>query len=115
MWHAAQKDTAMLIMKNNRFTALVLIFSVLTLSGCASNCTSHCVLGFGPGNSAFNAWADYNDRRDPCQTREFSDLTGLRLKPQGYRGQPECRGGSGQAVRITAPNGQTQTYWVRSR
>jgi hypothetical protein len=110
MFHATQKDTVFLIMMNKSALALILAAS---LTGCASNCTSHCLLGFGPGSSAFATVADYHDRRDPCQTRTHSDLSGQRLKPDGYARPLECASGPGQAVRITAPNGQSQTYWVR--
>ena len=54
------------------------------LTGCSTGCHTACVAGFGPGNPAFNALADHYDSRDPCQTREFSQLTGDRLKPAGY-------------------------------
>ena len=58
--------------------------AVLLLSGCASGCREACVFGFGPGNPIFNKVADHYDSTDPCQTREFSTLTGERLKPAGY-------------------------------
>jgi len=34
---------------------LIILTSVLALSGCASKCVSHCVFGFGPGSDAFTA------------------------------------------------------------
>lgn len=61
-----------------------IIAITLLLSGCASGCREACILGFGPGNPVFNTVANHYDRTDPCQTREFSDLTGQRLKPTGY-------------------------------
>jgi len=63
---------------------LIILLASLTLTGCATGCREACVFGFGPGNPLFDKTADYYDRTDPCQTREFSDLTGQRLKPQGY-------------------------------
>ena len=54
------------------------------LSGCATGCREACVWGIGPGNPVFDRIADHYDRTDPCQTREFSSLTGERLKPEGY-------------------------------
>lgn len=63
---------------------LLILLSSLTLSGCATGCREACVFGFGPGNSMFDRVADHYDRTDPCQTREFSNLTGERIKPQGY-------------------------------
>jgi hypothetical protein len=46
---------------------IVILLSVLLLSGCASNCTSHCVAGFGPGNGLYQAMANHYDGMDPCQ------------------------------------------------
>ena len=68
-------------MKTNLLLPCVL---VAVLTGCGTGCHTACIAGFGPGNSAFNAVADHYDSRDPCQTREFSALTGDRLKPAGY-------------------------------
>ena len=63
---------------------LLILLSSLALTGCASGCREACVWGIGPGNAMFDKTADYYDRTDPCQTREFSSLTGERLKPEGY-------------------------------
>lgn len=63
---------------------LAIVAVALSLTGCATGCQHSCILGFGPGNPMFNRVADHYDRTDPCQTREFSSLTGERLKPAGY-------------------------------
>lgn len=80
--------------------ALILL-TVLQLTGCATGCREACVFGFGPGNSAFDAIAEYHDTRDPCQR------TG---KEAGYRLPSFCRV-QGQSVTITG-NGQTRTYYI---
>jgi len=54
----------------------LILSSVLLLTGCASQCKSHCILGFGPGSSAFEAVANHYDSRDPCQYKG---------KPEGYK------------------------------
>jgi hypothetical protein len=64
--------------------SLIIILLGLALTGCASGCREACVFGFGPGNAMFDKVADHYDSTDPCQTREFSTLTGERLKPAGY-------------------------------
>jgi hypothetical protein len=64
--------------------SLIIILLGLALTGCASGCHTACVWGIGPGNSMFDKVADHYDSTDPCQTREFSTLTGERLKPAGY-------------------------------
>jgi hypothetical protein len=90
----------------------LILASALTLTGCASNCTEACLLGFGPGNAVFNAIADNADRRDLCQTAEFSSTTGQRLKPQGYQKPLYCQGTNrGQA--ITDRNGHVIGYIKR--
>jgi hypothetical protein len=95
---------------------LITLLSALALSGCGSTCTHSCILGFGPGNPAFNRVADYYDRRDECQSREFSSLTGERLKPAGYtyRDFPSYCGAGGRSISVTGPTGQTQRYTVRT-
>jgi hypothetical protein len=68
---------------------LLIILSVLFLTGCASKCTSHCVFGFGPGNSAFEAVANHYDSRDPCQYKG---------KPEGYQLASFCFANAGKKV-----------------
>lgn len=67
---------------------LILLATVL-LTGCASNCTSHCVAGFGPGNSVFDAIASHYDTKDPCQ---------IAGKPQGYQYPGFCGAAKGRVV-----------------
>jgi hypothetical protein len=68
---------------------LLILSSVLFLTGCASKCTSHCVFGFGPGNSAFEAVANYYDSGDPCQYKG---------KPEGYKLADFCFANRGKKV-----------------
>jgi len=46
---------------------ILILSSVLLLTGCASNCTKACLFGIGPGNSAFDKVAKFHDDTDPCQ------------------------------------------------
>lgn len=74
---------------------IVILSSVLLLSGCG--CTSHCVMGFGPGNPLFETTAKYYNDRDPCQIGD---------KGPEYK-QPEfCGASRGKVVTInkTGPN-----------
>lgn len=68
----------------------ILLFS-LTLSGCATGCYKSCILGFGPGNPMFNKMADTADANDLCQTQTHSQLTGVRLKPDGHVPPEFCK------------------------
>lgn len=59
------------------------------------------------------AWlANHYDRKDPCQTQEFSTLNGARLKPQGYNHSnwPAWCGAHQGRTRITNTHGQTLGY-----
>ena len=67
------------------------IVAVLALTGCATGCERSCILGFGPGNPLFNKLADSADSSDECQTREFSSLTGQRLKQPGHQAPDFCK------------------------
>lgn len=89
---------------------LLTLLATLALSGCASNCTQACIMGFGPGNSVFNAVADSADRSDPCQTAQFSSATGARLKPAGHTAPDYCSYRSHNRTRITDRNGHTLGY-----
>lgn len=93
-----------------KFRLVLAALALATLSGCASNCTHACVMGFGPGNSVFNTVADDSDRNDPCQTAEFSKLTGARLKPAGHKPPDYCKYRSYNRTRITDRNGHTLGY-----
>jgi hypothetical protein len=56
--------------------------------------------------------ANYYDRRDPCQSQEFSKFDGTRLKPQGYSHQhmPAWCGAAQGRTRIMNTHGQTLGY-----
>jgi hypothetical protein len=58
-------------------TIIAVIVTVL-LSGCGS---------------MLRTYADFADSQDTCQTKQFSDLTGRRLKPQGYEPAGYCGAG----------------------
>jgi len=53
----------------------LLLSSVLFLTGCGT-CTHHCIMGFGPGNKAFEVMGDHYNTMDPCQYYG---------KPAGYK------------------------------
>ena len=87
---------------------LIIAALVLTLTGCASNCTRACVFGIGPGNTLFDSHALAADRADPCQS-------GI-ARPELERGAnyqiPEfCKAGPGRVKFIvTNPSGRTLGY-----
>lgn len=76
----------------------LILSSVLILSGCASNCTSHCVGGFGPGNGLYQAFASHYDNMDPCQKL---------VKPSF------CGASNGKIVHIT--KGVGDTYIIKQK
>lgn len=71
---------------------IVILLSVLSLTGCASNCTHACVFGFGPGSQLFEAYAEHADNQDPCQ---------FKGKPANYQLPNFCGTSSGKVVRVT--------------
>lgn len=81
----------------------ILILS-LFLTGCASNCTSHCVFGFGPGNTAFDAVAYHYDSRDPCQHVG---------KPEGYQLASFCFANAGKKVYTVRDTNNRIVYTVK--
>jgi pyrimidine deaminase RibD-like protein len=68
---------------------LILSSVLLSLTGCASQCTKACVFGFGPGNSAFEMVANHYDTMDPCQHYG---------KPDGYKLADFCFSNRGKTV-----------------
>lgn len=74
----------------------ITIVTALSLTGCATGCYEACIFGFGPGNPVFNAMADSADRNDPCQTKEFSELTGQRLKTAHHQRPDFCFANNGK-------------------
>lgn len=93
-----------------KFRLALAALAMVTLSGCASNCTDACIMGFGPGNAVFNSIADNADKGDPCQTAQFSRETGARLRPAGYKAPDYCDYRSNNRTRITDRNGRTLGY-----
>jgi len=82
----------------------LIVISVLFLSGCASKCTSHCLFGFGPGNSAFEAVANHYDSRDPCQYKG---------KPEGYKLADFCFANRDKKVYQVVDNNGKVIYKVQ--
>ena len=74
-----------------KYKLILSLATLLALGGCATGCERSCILGFGPGNPLFNTLADSADRSDQCQTREFSSLTGERLKQPGHQAPDFCK------------------------
>lgn len=89
---------------------LLTLIATLALTGCASNCTDACLLGFGPGNPVFNAMADRADRNDPCQTKTHSQLTGTRLKSDTHVKPDFCRYAPVKGTAIIDRTGRTIGY-----
>ena len=54
----------------------IILCSVLLVGGCASNCHTACLAGFGPGNTAFDTIGNFHNSQDPCQ---------FYGKPEGYQ------------------------------
>lgn len=71
---------------------IVILSSVLLLTGCATGCREACVFGIGPGNPMFDSFADYSDKNDPCQ------YVG---KPQGYKLPYFCGASRGKVIQVT--------------
>ena len=82
-------------------TLIVLITVFLT--GCAG-CKSHCILGFGPGNSAFDAIGHMYNKDDPCQ------FIG---KPEGYKLADFCFANAGKRVYYVRDVQNRIVYTVR--
>ena len=68
---------------------IIVLLTVLSMTGCASNCTSHCVAGFGPGNKLFEMVANHYDGLDDCQ------FVG---KPEGHKLPGFCYANAGKRV-----------------
>lgn len=70
---------------------LLTLLATLALSGCASTCTDACILGFGPGNAAFDRIALQSDRADECQTGGGNEARRQQLnRPVGYQAPSFC-------------------------
>lgn len=93
--------------------ALALITLTSLFQGCASGsgCREACILGFGPGNSTFDAVALSADRADPCQAGTTPERRAQLGRPEGYQRPDWCFSGKGKRYQrplyITNTQGQT--------
>ena len=71
---------------------IAILLAVLSLTGCATGCQRACVFGIGPGNSMFDNYAEFSDKRDPCQ---------FKGKEPGYQLPSFCGASSGKVVHVT--------------
>jgi hypothetical protein len=81
----------------------LILLSVLFLTGCAG-CKSHCIFGFGPGNSTFDAIGHMKNTDDPCQ------YIG---KPEGYQLASFCFANAGKRVKYIYDKNNNLVYTVR--
>lgn len=82
----------------------LILSSVLLLTGCASQCTHHCVMGFGPGNKAFEVMGDHYNTMDPCQHYG---------KPEGYKLADFCFANAGKRVYSVKDNNNRIIYKIQ--
>lgn len=82
----------------------LILSSILLLSGCATGCKSHCILGFGPGNPVFEAMGSHYNTMDDCQ------YIG---KPEGYQLPGFCFKNAGKVVRYVYDKNNRLVYTVR--
>ena len=82
----------------------LILSSVLLLTGCASQCTHHCVMGFGPGNKAFEVMGDHYNTMDPCQYYG---------KPEGYKLADFCFANAGKRVYYVKDNNNRIIYKIQ--
>ena len=78
-------------------TLIVLILT--TLTGCAAGCPS----GFCPGHPAFEAVANYYDRRDSCQGDHRSSTAERRAqleRPDNYIRPDWCGASRGKIISV---------------
>jgi hypothetical protein len=83
---------------------LIILSSVLFLTGCASQCKSHCVFGWGPGSPTFDAIGHMYNKDDPCQ------YIG---KPEGYKLASFCFANAGKRVQYIYDKNNKLVYTVR--
>ena len=81
----------------------LILLSVLLLTGCGT-CTHHCVMGFGPGNSAFEAMGSHYNTMDPCQHYG---------KPDGYKLADFCFANAGKRVYSVKDNNNRIIYKIQ--
>jgi hypothetical protein len=82
----------------------LILLTVLVLQGCASNCTTACIAGFGPGNSVFDSYAKHYDTLDPCQ------MVG---KPEGHTFPSFCFANAGKRVQYIRDRNNKIIYTVK--
>jgi hypothetical protein len=82
---------------------LIILFS-LFLTGCASQCTHACIMGFGPGNSVFDSYAKHYDTMDPCQ------MVG---KPENHIMPSFCFSNAGKRVQYIRDRNNKVIYTVK--
>lgn len=78
---------------------LISTLAVVLLSGCASGCPS----GFCAGQPAFEAVANYYDRRDPCQGDHRSSTAERRAvleRPDNYTRPDWCGASRGKVISV---------------
>lgn len=81
---------------------LLILVPILFLTGCG--CTSHCLMGFGPGNPAFSAMGKHYNTMDDCQ------YVG---KPEGYQLPGFCFKNAGKVVRYVYDKNNRLVYTVK--
>lgn len=81
---------------------LLILVPILFLTGCG--CTSHCILGFGPGNPAFNAMGKHYNTIDTCQHIG---------KPEGYQLPGYCFANANKRVYYVRDVNNRIVYTVR--
>ena len=94
---------------------LLILLSSLALTGCASQCRHSCILGFGPGNSAFDAVALNADRNDACQGDYRTSTPERRAqlgRPDNYTRPVFCGAGRGYSKPINVYNNSGQRIAV---
>ena len=85
---------------------IISILALVLLTGCAAGCPS----GFCAGQPAFEAVANYYDRRDPCQGDYRSSTAERRAqleRPDNYTRPDWCFASRGKILRIdrsSSPN-----------
>ena len=84
-------------MKSHTLIVIVLV----TLSGCAG--TQGCLSGFCPGSPAFEAVAQWHDRRDPCQGDHRSSTAERRAqleRADNYTRPDWCGASRGKVISV---------------
>lgn len=101
------KYTAML---NKRILLGLALIITSLFQGCASGngCREACILGFGPGNPAFDRIALAHDRADPCQAGTTPERREQLGRPEGYQRPDWCFSGRGYSKPVYIYNNSGQ-------